>query len=376
MKKTILLALFALCLFASPAVAQELPSKRETMQAMTLVNQYFMRKYSNITISSFVNNVVRPSNIWTRGVYYEGLMNLYSVAPREEYYAYAVEWADFHKWSYRNGAPTTNADDYCAGQTYVDLYRMSSDPERIRKVKANLDMLCNTPTHADWYWIDAIQMGMPVFAKMGVTLNEPKYFDKMWELYSYTRNKTGETGLFNEEDGLWWRDAKFKPPFLEPNGEDCYWSRGNGWVYAALARVLDEIPADEKHRQDYINDFITMSKALKACQREDGFWNVSLHDPTNFGGIEASGTSLFVYGLAWGIRNGILDHNEYFPMMAKAWSGLIKECVHQNGFLGWVQGTGAAPTDSQPVTYDKVPDFEDFGIGCFLLAGAEVYKLQ
>jgi len=49
--------------------------------------------------------------------------------------------------------------------------------------------------------------------------------------------------------------------------------------------------------------------------------------------------------------------------------------VMDNGFLGWVQGTGAAPTDSQPVTADKAPDFEDFGIGCFLLAGAEVCKL-
>ncbi len=69
-------------------------------------------------------------------------------------------------------------------------------------------------------------------------------------------------------------------------------SRGNGWVYAALVRVLNEIPSDELHRQDYINDFLTMSKALKKCQREDGFWNVSLHDPTNFGGKETSGTAL------------------------------------------------------------------------------------
>ena len=374
MKKTILLAALALCMAGQSLFAQDLPEKRESLRALTSVNQYFMQKYANITISSFVKGVVRPSNIWTRGVYYEGLMNLYSILPREEYYAYAVEWAEFHKWSYRNGPTTTNADDYCAGQTYIDLYRLSPDPERIRKVKAGLDMLVNTPTHNDWDWIDAIQMGMPVFAKLGVTLDEPKYFDKMWELYVHSRDLEGG-GLFNRQDGLWWRDARFKPPFLEPNGEDCYWSRGNGWVYAALARVLDEIPADEQHRQEYINDFVAMTRALKACQRPDGFWNVSLHDPTNFGGMETSGTALFVYGMAWGIRNGILDRDEYFPVMAKAWRALLDNCVMENGFLGWVQGTGAAPTDSQPVTPDKAPDFEDFGIGCFLLAGAEVCKL-
>lgn len=374
MKKTLFLFALALGLTTLSASAQQLPEKSESMRALTAVNDYFMRKYANITISSFVNGVVRPSSIWTRGVYYEGLMNLYSVAPREEYYAYAVKWAEFHEWSYRNGPTTTNADDYCAGQTYIDLYRLSPDPERIRKVKANLDMLVNTPTDTDWDWIDAIQMGMPVFAKLGVTLNEPAYFEKMWELYDHTRNIDGG-GLFNEQDGLWWRDARFKPPFREPNGEDCYWSRGNGWVYAALARVLDEIPADEAHRQAYVDDFLAMTRALVACQRPDGFWNVSLHDPTNFGGIETSGTALFVYGMAWGVRTGLLDRDQYLPIIARAWNGLIENCVMDNGFLGWVQGTGAAPTDSQPVTADKAPDFEDFGIGCFLLAGAEVCKL-
>ena len=27
------------------------------------------------------------------------------------------------------------------------------------------------------------------------------------------------------------------------------------------------------------------------------------------------------------------------------------------------------------MTYDKVPDFEDFGVGCFLLGATEYYKL-
>jgi len=41
-----------------------------------------------------------------------------------------------------------------------------------------------------------------------------------------------------------------------------------------------------------------------------------------------------------------------------------------------VQGTGKEPSAGQPVTYDKVPDFEDYGLGCFLLAGTEVYKME
>ena len=119
-----------------------------------------------------------------------------------------------------------------------------------------------------------------------------------------------------------------------------------------------------------------MMAALAPVQREDGYWNVSLHDPSNFGGKELTGTSLFIYGMAWGINNGILDKKKYLPIVAKAWNAMAKESVHVNGFLGFVQGTGKEPKESQPVTYDREPDFEDFGLGCFLLAGSEVYKLK
>ena len=109
---------------------------------------------------------------------------------------------------------------------------------------------------------------------------------------------------------------------------------------------------------------MAMSKALKQCQREDGFWNVSLHDPSNFGGKETSGTALFVYGMAWGVRNGLLDKKTYLPVIIKAWNAMVKDAVHPNGFLGYVQGTGKEPKDSQPVTYDKVTVFDRKGSDC------------
>lgn len=334
-----------------------------------------MKKYADYRTPSY-NGIIRPSNIWTRGVYYEGLMALHSVFPREEYYDYAYQWADYHKWGMRNGNTTRNADDQCCGQVYIELYNICPDPEMIKNIKVNIDMVVNTPQVNDWWWVDAIQMAMPIYAKLGKLTGERKYTDKMWELYSYTRNEYAKNGLFNPKDGLWWRDHDFVPPYKEPNGEDCYWSRGNGWAYAALVRVLEEIPADEVHRADYVNDFLAMSKAIKKCQRKDGFWNVSLHDEANFGGKETSGTALFVYGMAWGVRNGLLDKKEYLPVLLKAWNAMLQDAVHPDGCLGYVQGTGKEPKDGQPVTYDKIPDFEDYGIGCFLLAGTEVYKLN
>ena len=98
-------------------------------------------------------------------------------------------------------------------------------------------------------------------------------------------------------------------------------------------------------------------------------------DSTHFGGKELTGTALFTYGMAWGISHGFLDRKKFLPVVIKAWSAL-ESCVHPSGFLGYVQGTGKEPKDSQPVGYDYVPDFEDFGLGCFLLAASEVYKLK
>ncbi len=63
-------------------------------------------------------------------------------------------------------------------------------------------------------------------------------------------------------------------------------------------------------------------------------------------------------------------------VITKAWNAMIKDGLHENGFLGWVQSTGKEPKDGQPLSYKKIPDFEDYGLGCFLLAGAEVYRIQ
>ena len=375
--KKILTSAVLLSLFAAEVPARMLPSPEDVLEVTVKVNEYIMReKYPDPTaVMPYPSRRKNyETNIWTRGVYYKGLMALYSIYPKNEYYDYAVEWADFHRWGMRrDDTATRDSDNYCCAQTYIDLYRLCPEPERLRKTISCMDMLLNTPQNGDWTWIDAIQMGMPVLTKMGRLTGDERYFEKAWAMYHSSRD---EQGLYNEKEGLWWRDSDFLPPYKEPNGEDCYWSRGNGWVVAALVRVLSDIPENEPHRKTYIKDLKSMCNALKACQRQDGFWNVSLHDPDNFGGRELTGTALFVYGMAWGVNNGILDADTYIPVIEKAWNAMVKDAVHENGFLGYVQGTGKEPKDGQPVTYDSVPDFEDYGAGCFLLAGSEVYKLS
>jgi rhamnogalacturonyl hydrolase YesR len=373
MNKTKLL--LAALLLTTALHAQKAPAKKDVLNAMRLTNQYFMNKWPDAGKPIFTN-IERPSNIWTRAVYYEGLMALYSIDKKKEYLDYAIDWGTKHKWGLRGGIQTRNADNQCGGQTYIDLYLIDKKEERIKDIKASIDSMKWTPKVDDWSWVDALQMGMPVFVRLGKLYNDTSYYNRMYEMYAYTKHKHGDNGLYDPASHLWWRDKDFDPPYKEPNGAGCYWSRGNGWVVAALVRTLQMLPKSDPHYNEYMQDYKDMLKALVPLQRRDGFWNVSLADSTNFGGKELTGTSLFVYGMAWGINNNLIDKATYKPIMLKAWNALVKDCVHPDGMLGYVQGTGKEPKDGQPVTYDHIPDFEDYGLGCFLLAGSEMYKLK
>ena len=420
MKK--LLSAILIATVALDATAARLPKQAEVLDAMHRANDYFMRKYKDPTVPTFVKKE-RPSNLWTRGVYYEGLAELIALDGQQRDIDYINWWANFHKFTPRNGVTTRDADDYCCCQAYIFLYERNlaktgkKDESMIKPTIQCMDnLLSPTPPPAelagkvrwspnsveDWTWIDAIQMGLPVLTRLSRVLyfdgdsQAERYAEQGWKMYEWTRN-TLAGGLFNTDEGLWWRDKDFAPPYKEPNGEDCYWSRGNGWVYAALVRAMDnamlakhspsgnleprgeykwEVLPFEKHFDNYQKDFERMSYALEKCQRKDHFWNVSLHDQSNFGGKELTGTALFVYGMAWGVRHGILPSKMFKPIIAKTWKSMVKECLHEDGFLGYVQGTGKEPKDSQPVGYSNQPDFDDFGLGCFLLAGAEVYRLS
>lgn len=343
-----------------------------------LANKYFMDKWPDPGID-IVTDKVRPSHIWTRSVYYEGLMGLYSIDSLQTYIDYTDSWADSHQWSPRSTIWRIHADDQCCTQTYMTRYFQAGGAEKYLASKADFDNQMNgkdRSTHyKDWTWIDAIQMAMPALAMLYKITGERKYIDFAMQSYLWSRNAGVENkgvGFFVENEGLWWRDAKLYG-IKESDGKNSYWSRGNGWVYAALVRVLEQLSPDDEYYAQLKHDFLLMSEAIIPIQRSDGFWNASLVS-TQYNGPELSGTGLFLYGLAWGVRNGFLTDAKYRAAADKAWQA-CKSCVHDNGFLGYVQGTSDRPSKGWPFEYDAEPNFEDYGLGCFLLGTTEYYKL-
>lgn len=59
--------------------------------------------------------------------------------------------------------------------------------------------------------------------------------------------------MYDEESALFYRDGKYIYPKHKTNqGLKDFWSRGNGWVFAGLAKVLQDLPENDAHRTEYI----------------------------------------------------------------------------------------------------------------------------
>ena len=86
-------------------------------------------------------------------------------------------------------------------------------------------------------------------------------------------------------------------------------------------------------------------------------------------GVISDFDGFFVYGLGWGVNQGILKDRKYKKAARKGWKAL-KSYVHEDGMLGYVQPVSAAP---EQVTQNMT---EVYGVGAFLMAGIEMLKMK
>ncbi len=377
-----------LLLAPNKTMAGFMPPQAQILSNMVLANSYFTNQWPNPGCYSCLSGG-HGTVIWTRATYIEGDLALYRINHDPNIYNYAVQWGAFTNWVIRYGDTDTSPDDQGAGQEYIELYQFdTTQTSRLAHIVNNVNYWMSHNTGlSQWTYVDSIHMSMPAFAKLSV-LNpnilsalktNSTYAPEMYSFFHNIKSVYGASnGLYNATDHLWWRDATFLSNYTAHDGtkQKCYWSRGNGWAFVALARTMDVLPAKDPHFAEYLQTFQEMAAALKAAQRSDGFWNVNLAYANDYPGPESSGTSCFVYGMAWGIHHGYLSGATYLSTVISGWNALANGALHSNGFLGYEQPSGKQPSDGQPVTYASVPDFDDFGLGLFLLAGSEVYQLS
>lgn len=356
----------------SPAKAQSVPSKCEVIQALRLVNDYWQK-----------NNPQPGWAFWDHAAYYVGNMEAYKVTGDPAYLAYSEAWAEHNqwmgaksndpsKWKYTYG----EKDDYVlfgdwqiCFQVYADLYRIKPDEKRIARAREVMEYQMRTDRNDYWWWADGLFMVMPVMTKYYNLTKNPLYLEKLYTYFQYANSI-----MYDANEGLYYRDAKYiYPKHKSVNGEKDFWARGDGWVFAALARVIEELPQEESHRAFYINRFKTMAKAVAACQQPEGYWTRSMLDPLHAPGPETSGTAFFTYAFLWGINKGILEEAVYLPVALKGWNYLTKTAMQKDGKLGYVQPIGERAIPGQKVDVNSTANF---GVGAFLLAASEMTRYK
>jgi unsaturated rhamnogalacturonyl hydrolase len=316
---------------------------------------------------------------WTNGALYSGMVEWAGIAGDESYYEWLKGISDKLSWTYyihENPLRRYHADDYCVGQTYIELYRKYKDKKMIKPMRAYLDQILKDPAKGDllfvntkeywstqrWSWCDALFMGPTVWAKMAKVTGKKKYLDFMYKEYKVTTDY-----LYDKEEDLYFRDSNYFTR-KEANGAKVFWGRGNGWVFAGLPIIIRELPEKYEYKNYFVTIYKEMAAKLLSLQSADGFWHASLLDPASYPSPEMSATAFFVYGLAWGVNNGYLDKETYLPAVVKGWKSMVTS-VWPDGKVGFIQPIGADP---KSVTREMT---EVYGVGGFLMAGTEITRL-
>jgi rhamnogalacturonyl hydrolase YesR len=298
---------------------------------------------------------------WIDGTFYAGLMATYATTQQQRFLTRANGWAQANQYAI-GGDQSPNFQ--CAGQTYVELFMIDHVAAHLSPTQKVVDatIAAGQPGRTVWSWIDALFMAPPTFARVGAATAQAKYFDalsiRFWDVYS---------ALFDPVSSLFFRDASYLKKTCA-NGQKMFWSRGNGWVMAGMVRILEYLPSAHPDRPKLVQLLQTMATKLVTLQKPDGFWPSCLTDAADYPEPESSGTAAFVYALAWGVNQGILDGKQYLPVVRAGWQALAG-AVDGAGMIGWVQPPGAAPGPS------LATDTQPYGVGLFLLAGSEVVKL-
>jgi rhamnogalacturonyl hydrolase YesR len=310
---------------------------------------------------------------WTQGAGDAGFMALAGISGDAKYRDAMRAMGESNAW--KLGPRQYHADDQCVGQSYAELYLLYREPKMIAPMRERFDFILAHPPASDsldfsqkdhgqklWSWCDSLFMGPPAWMRLSAATGDPRYQNfavkEWWRTTDY---------LYDPNEHLYFRDSTYFKK-TEANGKKVFWGRGNGWVMGGLVRVLQYLPMNHPDRPRFEQLFKDMAAKILTCQQPDGLWSASLLDPESYPLKETSGSGFYTYALAWGVNQGLLDRAQFEPAVRKAWAALVG-CVDADGKLTHVQPIGADP---KKFAEDST---EVYGVGAFLLAGSEVYRM-
>ncbi|WP_298468903.1 glycoside hydrolase family 88 protein [uncultured Erythrobacter sp.] len=327
------------------------------------------------TYIRFISRETPNPRGWVKGTFFLGLADYAEQTGQERYVNALAAIAQREEW--RLGNRLYHADDHLVGQVYMRLARAGVASADLGPTRQTLDaILAEKPNtqmlHPDkkgdpgcskrWCWSDALFMAPATWWDAHETFGDEAYAD-----YAHAEFQVATELLFDPDVSLYYRDSRFFDR-RGNDGEKLFWSRGNGWVYGGLVNILRTMSQDDARRDYYVSLFRKMSDRLIAIQAPNGMWRASLL-ASSATPPETSGTGFFVYGLAWGLNEGLLEGEQYASAVDAGWTALT-ENIDSEGRLGYVQQVGDRPEGVQP------DDHQLYGTGAFLLAAGQILRLE
>ena len=369
---------FLFLLFSLPISAKTWAAD-QVKELITRVNTYWQQ-----------NNKAETRSFWDPAAYHTGNMEVYKLLKDDKQLDYTRRWAYHNNWSGATEADPSRwkyanygeGKDYVlfgdwqvCFQTYIDLYNLAianggTDADNyfmVKRAKEVMHYEAYSKKDDYWWWSDALYMVMPVMTKMYKLTGDVQYLDKLYENLLYS-----DRIMLDQETGLYFRDARYVyPNHKSVNGKKDFWARGDGWVLAGLAKVLQDLPKDYKHYKFFVDKFQRLADIVAKTQQKDGYWTRSILDPNHAPGPETSGTAFFAYGIMWGVNNGFLAKKDYKKCIDRAWQYISEIAVQADGKVGYVQPIGDRAIPGQTVDANSQANF---GVGAVLLAACEYYR--
>lgn len=370
---------FLLFLLFSLPLSAKTWTADQVKELITRVNTYWQQ-----------NNKAETRSFWDPAAYHTGNMEVYKLLKDDKQLDYTRRWAYHNNWSGATEADPSRwkyanygeGKDYVlfgdwqvCFQTYIDLYNLAianggTDADNyfmVKRAKEVMHYEAYSKKDDYWWWSDALYMVMPVMTKMYKLTGDVQYLDKLYENLLYS-----DRIMLDQETGLYFRDARYVyPNHKSVNGKKDFWARGDGWVLAGLAKVLQDLPKDYKHYKFFVDKFQRLADIVAKTQQKDGYWTRSILDPNHAPGPETSGTAFFAYGIMWGVNNGFLAKKDYKKCIDRAWQYISETAVQADGKVGYVQPIGDRAIPGQTVDANSQANF---GVGAVLLAACEYYR--
>jgi unsaturated rhamnogalacturonyl hydrolase len=288
-----------------------------------------------------------------------------------------------------------NLDQIKQGQLLFALYEKTKAEKYRKAIELLREQLRRQPRTKEggfWHkqiyphqmWLDGIYMASPFLVQYGVTFGDTAAVnDAARQILLIARHtRDPRTGLYyhgwDESKKQIWADPQTG---LSPN----FWGRAVGWYAMAVVDVLEQLPPSHPDRPAIIRVLRELADAVADVQDPfTGLWYQVLDQPNRAGNYhETSASSMFVYALAKGARQGHLD--AALKLVAeRGYAGLVRYMVSTDarGLLSLdrivaVSGLGGKQQRNGSFEYyvsEPVVSNDFKGVGPFILASLELAR--